>query len=53
MAQKRIQRTRSKISASARYETWDAQDAATERALSDALKASKRARNLLRKLDTV
>ncbi len=53
MAQKRIQRTRSKISASARYEQWDAQDASTERVLNDALRASKRARNLLRRLEQI
>lgn len=48
-----VQRSRKALGQSARRYTAAEQDAATERVLSEALKASKRARRLLRSLSDV
>lgn len=53
MRQERVQCTRKALNQTARQYTWEEQDRQTERVLEDALKASKRARKLLRTLKDV
>lgn len=53
MRQERVQKSRKSLALSARQYTYAEQDAQTERVIEDALKASKRARKLLRELKAV